>query len=965
MDLAHDYFQENLALLQKHHPEVWNKVMAYDEKPLGEFCLAGDGKINLLVHGKNDEEVFIHDPTTPEAELEGFYGLVPEDSTGVVFFVGMGLGYSPLAMIENRRQIRHLAVLEPVPGIFVQALHAMDLKPLITDRRVVIGLGPEIDVADVTTSMQKALMLESIHILNHLPSSKLNLPAYQGLYDEIYKRTNTSNVGGSTTRTFGRKFIENRLRHVSAIHHQHLLEHLKDSFAGVPAFIVAGGPSLNKNIHLLPEAKGKAVIIAVDTVLPALLKHGVTPDFTTAIDMQDIVLEKIVDVSAAATETALVCASWVNPTIPKNFPARQVYWTFAARPMEQWLSTLLGGKVLTTGAGTVAHLSFTTAVWLGCSPIIFVGQDLAYTDQQDHAAHTSLTQKDDLEKLYAMNAIMWVDGYGGRKVPTTRGWLSDKHHFEWGMAVTPDRKFINATEGGIRLEGAEEIPLQETLSQYCRQDIDLAGAIRDAEASGKMADRRLVVDEFGRFLKSIAGVEKDMERLEGVIAKISREVKALRKKGGAYYGFDSLPITLKRQVSELDVLNGRLDRAKPWALLEEVTLNGLQQSERLYHEIKSLEDKPEHYLEYIAKSVERFVVINTCRRQELTSFKQQLKQLHAYLQGEEQLLKRLAKAGDDSQTAALDLLRLYHGNGDYILMEKFIAAHCPEHAESAELSFYLGAIAAYQSQFEKAEQCFSRAVQLDPAWSGRIDECRQGLGDQYLRYAQEWQEMDRDVARRMLFKGIRHCLAHSALGEALSVEAAQVRVEAEAAASQGALAEKTDRLAPWCRELSANANLGIVIGSETAASLCRLYGNALVARQEYAKAIEAFATASSFASEAPDLYLLQADAFFAMQDFTKGVACLDRAVTLDRNYAMYWQNMGDNLLATGKPADALAAYEKCFTSLPGEIGLLKKMGDCYLALEQPEAAMEAYQQFKVRMLQPAPGQQDGAVEKAV
>lgn len=961
MILPHDYFQENLALLQKYHPDTWQKVMAYAEKPLGEFCLAGDGKINLCVRRENGEEIFIHDTGAPEAELEGFNALVPAESTGVVFFMGMGLGYSPRAMIQSRKQIRHLAILEPEPGLFIQALHALDLMALLSDRRVVLGIGPEVDVSAVTGGMQKALLLESIHLLNHLPSSRLNLPVYQGLYDEVYKQSNTTNVGGSTTRTFGRKFIENRLRHLSAIHHQHLLEHLKDAFTGVPAIIVAGGPSLNKNIHLLPKAKGKAVIIAVDTVLPALLKHGVTPDFTTAIDMQDIVLEKIVDVSAEAQETSLVCASWVNPTIPKNFPARQVYWTFAARPMEQWINTLLGGKVLTTGAGTVAHLSFTTAVWLGCSPIIFVGQDLAYTDQQDHAQHTSLSQKDDLKKLYEMDAIMWVDGYGGHKVPTTRAWLSDKHHFEWAIAVSQGRKFVNATEGGIRLEGTEELSLQETLSQYCLQDVALSDAIRQADGSGMMASRRRLGDEFGRFLKSIATVEKDMDRLEAVIEKINQEINALRRNGRGYHGFESLPVALRRQISEMDVVNTRLDKARLWTLLEEVTMNGLQQSERLFHEIKALEDKPECYLDYIAKSIERFILINKCRRQELTPFKQQLKQLQGYLQGEQQLLRRVEKAGDKSFAARLDLLRLYYGNGDYILMEKFIHAHCPEHSESAELSFYLGVIAAYQSQFEQAEQFFVQAVALDPAWKGRVDECRQRLGDQYLRYAQEWLEMDRDVARRMLFKGIHHCLDHAALRGALATEVAQLLADSP----QGALADKKDRLAAWCRELPASVNLGLAIGSEAAAGLSRLYGNALVAGQEYGKAIEAFALAIAYAPHAPDLHLLQADAFFAQQDFTSGVACLDRAVAMDRQYATYWQNMGDNLLASANPADALAAYERCFAALPGETGLLKKMGDCYLALDQPEAAMEAFTQFKLRMLQAVPGHQDGLAAKVV
>lgn len=967
MNLDHDYFEANLALLKKHHPDAWQTVTVYQEEPIGEFCFAEDGKVNLFVHAENGEEIFFHDTTAPEAEVEVYYKLVPEDATGSVILLGMGLGYSPLAMVRSRRHIRHLAILEPEIGIFVQALHALDLAPFLTDRRVVVALGPEIDVSAITLSMGKALLLESVYILNHLPSSRYNLAAYQTLYDETYKKTNSSNVGGATTRAFGGKFIENRLQHLSAIHHQDLFEHLIDTFVGVPAFIVAGGPSLNKNIHLLPKAKGKAVIIAVDTVLPALLAHGVVPDFTTAIDMEDIVLEKIVDVSDAATQTSLVCASWVSPMLTKRFPAQQVYWTFAAKAMEAWLNDLLGGKMLTCGAGTVAHLSFTAAIMLGCSPIVFVGQDLAFTNMQDHARHTSLTSKDQLARASAANELQWVDGYGGQAVQTSRAWLSDKHHFEWAISAHSDRKFINATEGGVRLEGTEELPLDGVLSTYCQQDIAQLPIAGDLGGDKLLAGRRRMIDGFGRQLKSIAEVEKDMERLDSVAIKIAKEINRLSGLPGEYSRFDSLPKSLKQQVEEIDVLNNRLDKAGVWRHLDEITLNGLQGSERLMHEILELEGEPGQYLKYVGKSIERFVFISQCRRQVLLPFKKKLKHLLEYLQKENLLLQRLtkSKSADNSKKIIFALLELYYGNEDYVLMEKLIATHFSDPHGSADLCFYLGAIAANQSQFEKAEQYFSQAMNLDASFAARIAACRHRLGDQYLDFYRNWQHADRSVALRMCFKGIHHCPDHAALRQILSSEAAQLQAEAEAAATQGTLVEQIDRLVAWCLELSTNANLGLAIGNEAAASLCRLYGNALVSAQEYAKAIEAFAVAIRYAPQAPDLSLLQADAYFASEDFVNGVACLDRAVSLDITYATYWENMGDNLLVSGKPSDALAAFEKCFVALPGEIGLLKKMGDCYLALDLAEAAMEAYQQFKAKMQQLATENQQGIVDNAV
>ena len=51
---------------------------------------------------------------------------------------------------------------------------------------------------------------------------------------------------------------------------------------------MSAGPSLRKNKHLLKDAQGKAVIIAVQTTLQPLLEMGVEPQFVTSLDYHDI-----------------------------------------------------------------------------------------------------------------------------------------------------------------------------------------------------------------------------------------------------------------------------------------------------------------------------------------------------------------------------------------------------------------------------------------------------------------------------------------------------------------------------------------------------------------------------------------------------------------------------------------------------------------------------------------------------
>ena len=48
--------------------------------------------------------------------------------------------------------------------------------------------------------------------------------------------------------------------------------------------VVAAGPSLNKNIKELKKAKGKALIIIVDTAIKPLLNAGIVPDMFFIVD---------------------------------------------------------------------------------------------------------------------------------------------------------------------------------------------------------------------------------------------------------------------------------------------------------------------------------------------------------------------------------------------------------------------------------------------------------------------------------------------------------------------------------------------------------------------------------------------------------------------------------------------------------------------------------------------------------
>lgn len=58
----------------------------------------------------------------------------------------------------------------------------------------------------------------------------------------------------------------------------------KKEFEGMPAILIAAGPSLDNNIEKLKQIKDSVFIMAVDTALNTVLKHDIIPDMTISVD---------------------------------------------------------------------------------------------------------------------------------------------------------------------------------------------------------------------------------------------------------------------------------------------------------------------------------------------------------------------------------------------------------------------------------------------------------------------------------------------------------------------------------------------------------------------------------------------------------------------------------------------------------------------------------------------------------
>jgi hypothetical protein len=201
---------------------------------------------------------------------------------------------------------------------------------------------------------------------------------------------------------------------------------LKGAFKNIPAIIVGGGPSLEKNGHLLQDLQTKALIFAGGRALNLL---QIEPHFAAAID-------------AIAPYSEF-----------KKLPFPKAPFCFQSRMNVENFSSIQGEAILFPdshyrfldegepfeGGWTVGTFLTAIATFMGCDPILFVGMDYCYNEGRKYAGG---------EVMGSANLVE-TTAQDGRKVWTQPDWLMAKSWMEEWAASHPAQRFINATEGGI------------------------------------------------------------------------------------------------------------------------------------------------------------------------------------------------------------------------------------------------------------------------------------------------------------------------------------------------------------------------------------------------------------------------------------------------------------------------------------------------------------------------------------
>ena len=222
----------------------------------------------------------------------------------------------------------------------------------------------------------------------------------------------------------------------------------------IPFIIVGAGPSLNKNIDQLKKVGNKACILCLDTAYLILKEKGIRPHIVCTLDAGKKI-EVFGDMEKWDIPLGVIANA--RPEIIEKTSSSVIWCSEASEYVRTIRGEIGGEEELFPVAYGVSSLGLSIPISLGASQMVFVGMDMAYSE--DKKSHAGVMEDDfdvpDLEE---------TEGYYGKPVYTRTDWIRMRKWIEEIAAEDNYGRYINATEGGSKIKGVPQMSLEKAVS---------------------------------------------------------------------------------------------------------------------------------------------------------------------------------------------------------------------------------------------------------------------------------------------------------------------------------------------------------------------------------------------------------------------------------------------------------------------------------------------------------------------
>lgn len=378
-----------------------------------------------------------------------------------LYLFGLGNGYYVQELSKVIEDNETIIIYEPSREMLFYVLDRFDLTDILGRPKVFIF------VEGINSEKLKDCINQSGATMMYDDSTLIKLPYYDQIYSKQYEwfsdmyeqRWISAMIDGNTAKAFGKDWVSAVLDNLVIALQSGTIESYKGILpATMPVIVVAAGPSLELNVDILKRAKGKALILAVDTSLNFLYERGIEPDFAVTLDVHKPLF---LFENPLGKKVPMLISISGNPSVIEYSDGPKVFYDYT-----DFLTKVKYGEVISDSvnpAGSVATSAFDIARYMGANTIILVGQDLAYKGEKTHA--TGL-------ELYKEHSVFTsVEGNYGGQLNTRHDWYTFLLWYE-NMISHYDGIVVNATEGGAKIKGTLIMTLSDAIDKYCVNDFD-------------------------------------------------------------------------------------------------------------------------------------------------------------------------------------------------------------------------------------------------------------------------------------------------------------------------------------------------------------------------------------------------------------------------------------------------------------------------------------------------------------
>lgn len=448
------YFDQNIQALRTAYPQFEQEILVkYQASDEISILPTPTGLPSALYKG-----AYLHSRHNPEREAARFIRQGSARNPACCIFFGFGLGYFVEAYKKEHPDTPAI-VVEPDVSLFLAALSSRQMIDLLSSS----------DVSFLLDSPPEALG----NLLNHFTGAAINIVAPKSLYmlhSEYFDELKTvidsflsrAQINRNTLKKFGRLWVRNFSFNMGLMPRIRGVRELDGVFRGIPAIILAAGPSLETVLPILKSLRRKCLIIAVDTSLRACVRAGVIPDFLIVVDPQYWNSRHIDGINTE--EIMLISESSTYPSVFRR-SYRSIFFCSSLFPLGRYIEEVTAEMGKLGAGGSVATSAWDFARIIGGNPILFAGLDLGFPERSTHYRgnsfenifQSSACRIRSVEttgfKMLHDAAPFSVDSNAGGKVLTDKRLILYKWWFENQQKIFPLVETLTITLGGVLIEG--------------------------------------------------------------------------------------------------------------------------------------------------------------------------------------------------------------------------------------------------------------------------------------------------------------------------------------------------------------------------------------------------------------------------------------------------------------------------------------------------------------------------------